>query len=305
MKSSDFGKLGQICRQFLRIPSRLHSIQQALGRIEARQIKAAGVDDLQRAEFRVSSQWGEDGIIQFLVQRVPIEKKVFVEFGVQDYTEANTRFLLQNDNWAGLILDSNCGHIARIREDEIYWRFNLKAICALVTRENINQLICGQGLCGDIGLLSIDIDGNDYWVWEAIDCVQPRIVIIEYNSLFGPRAAVTVPYDPAFDRRRAHYSHLFWGSSIAGLCTLSQRKGYGLVGSNSAGNNAFFVRSDVLSGLRTLTPEEAYVRAQWRDSRDKDGSLSFFEHSDAFGIIRELKVYDLEAGKLIRVGDVL
>lgn len=164
-----------------------------MGRIETRQIAGLDVCGLRRAEFQVSSQWGEDGIIQFLIRRVAIPRPVFVEFGVQDYRESNTRFLLQNDNWSGLVLDNSPQNIAAIRSDPIYWRHNLKAEHAFVTRENINSLIANQGIIGDIGLLSIDIDGNDYWVWEAIDGISPRIVLIEYNSLFGRHAEVTIP----------------------------------------------------------------------------------------------------------------
>lgn len=297
-------KLPQMLRLALRIPNRLDSIQQAIGRIEARQIVAAGIDNPKEAEFRVSSQWGEDGIIQFLVQRIPIQNKVFIEFGVQDYTESNTRYLLQNNNWAGLVMDGDPANIKSIVGDPVYWRFNLKALCAFIDRDKINDLILNQGIKGDIGLLSIDIDGNDYWVWEAIDCVQPRIVIVEYNSLFGPTARVTVPYDPKFIRTRAHYSNLFWGASIAALHDLGQRKGYSLVASNTAGNNVFFVHNDLLLGIPTLTSEEAYVPNQWRDSRDRAGNLNFLDHSRALAEISDLLIFDLNTSALVKVGDV-
>lgn len=304
MNFTGLKKLRQMLRSVLRIPYRLDSIQQALGRIEARQIFASGIKNPRQAEFKVSSQWGEDGIIHFLTQRIPIQNKVFIEFGVQDYTESNTRFLLQNNNWAGLVMDGVPANIKSIKADPIYWRFNLKAVCAFIDRDNINDLILSQGIEGDIGLLSIDVDGNDYWVWEAMDCVQPRIVIVEYNSLFGPTAGVTVPYDPEFNRTRAHFSNLFWGASIAAICSLARRKGYSLVASNTAGNNVFFVRNDFMSEIPTLSHEEAYVRSQWRESRDRKGHLTFLDHSQSLEEISDLLVFDLNTSKLVRVCEI-
>ena len=111
-------------------------------------------------------------------------------------------------------------------------------------------------MSGEIGLLSIDIDGNDYWVLEAIDSVSPQILVAEYNSLFGPERAVTVPYDAAFVRGEKHYSHLYWGASLAALVRAAETKGLALVGGNRAGNNAFFVRRDTLGGIPERTAAE-------------------------------------------------
>jgi len=166
--------------------------------------KLGAIKSLRDVEFRAFSQWGEDGIIQYLISQVPIENTSFVEFGVENYLEANTRFLLINDNWKGLVLDGSQRHIDFIRNDKIYWRHDLTAECRFITRENINDTLDGCGFRGDIGLLSIDIDGNDYWVWESIDIIKPRIVVCEYNSVFGGQQAVTVPYDAIFVRTDAH-----------------------------------------------------------------------------------------------------
>ena len=189
-------------------------IQMALARVELRQLQDSKMDSLRGYEVQAFSQWGEDGIIQYLIRKIPIENRVFVEFGVGDYTESNTRFLLQNDNWTGLVIDSSPDNATSIKKDPIYWRFNLKVECAFIDAENISQIITNAGISGDIGLLSIDIDGNDYWVWQAIDCIKPRIVICEYNSLYGPQAKVTIPYDRSFVRTKAHYSNLYYGASL-------------------------------------------------------------------------------------------
>ena len=263
------------------------------------------VESLSEVEFRVFSQWGEDGIIQYLISRVTIEDERFVEFGVEDYFESNTRFLLTNNNWKGLVLDCSESHIAFIRRDQLYWKHDLTAMQQFVTRENINDILTKCGFEGDIGLLSIDIDGNDYWVWERIEVIDPRIVICEYNSIFGPTAAIVVPYDPEFVRTRAHYSNLYFGASLAALCHLAERKGYSFVGTNSVGTNAFFVRKDLADGLRTHSVADGYVESKLRESRDRSGSLTYVSARDRVRLIADLPVHDVERDIVVQIRDVL
>lgn len=264
-------------------------IREALGRIEDRQIVAAGDGDLAASEYRVFSQWGEDGILARLARHVKVPRKVFVEFGVETYVESNTRWLLINGGWSGLVLDGSDENIATIRRDPIYWQHPLKAAQAFVTRENINELLVSHGLSGEIGLLSVDIDGVDYWVWEAITAVSPAIVVAEYNSLLGPERAVTVPYAPDFQRGKAHHSHSYYGVSLAALVALGNRKGMAFVGSNRAGNNAFFVRRDLLTPpLRELTTAEGYVRRGFREARDPEGKLIFPTFEEEAAIVNTL-----------------
>src|SRR6266404_297437 len=153
---------------------------------------------LRDAEFKVFSQFGDDGIIQYLIHRLAPLPDSFVEFGVENYRESNTRFLLLNNNWRGLVMDSDEDSIRYIQKDDVSWRHTLTAHCAFINRDNINDLLAEAGFTGEIGLLSIDIDGNDYWVWEKLEVVDPVIVIVEYNSIFGSDLAVTIPYDPKF-----------------------------------------------------------------------------------------------------------
>ena len=148
-------------------------------RILIRQMRQLGpLSRLADAEFKVFSQFGDDGIIQYLLQQVEIPEtsRRFIEFGVQDYQESNTRFLMVNDNWRGLIIDGSESNIQKVVSDPLYWRHDLTAVAAFIDRDNINDLFSSNGYSGEIGLLSVDIDGNDYWVWEAIDAVSPRIV---------------------------------------------------------------------------------------------------------------------------------
>jgi hypothetical protein len=251
---------------------RLEYMQEALGRIETRQLSRNEGQHLVDNEFRVFSQWGEDGIIQYLLRHIKIDRKIFVEFGVEDYRESNTRFLLVNNNWTGLVLDGNSTNIRNLKTSRIYWAYNIKAGHAFVTAENINELLTENGVTGEIGLLSIDIDGNDFWVWRAITVVNPIIVVIEYNYRFGKEAAVTIPYDANFDRRRSAEPLLYFGASLSALYWLAERKGYAFVGCNSNGVNAFFVRKDKKpSAIRELTPEEGYAEGKFSETFNADG----------------------------------
>ena len=266
-----------------------------LGQLCAQQISQ--VERLARladAEFRVYSQWGEDGIIQYLASVVPVAERTFVEFGVQDYLESNTRFLLIKDNWSGLVIDCSEEHVRAIRNDKLSWRHDLTALSAFIDRDNINRLIAQRFRGEALGLLSIDLDGNDYWVWQAITRVRPEIVVCEYNSVFGPKLAVSVPYRADFDRTQAHHSNLYFGASLAALCHLANQKGYAFVGSNSAGNNAFFVRSDCLAGLTPLTAAEGYVESKFRESRDAAGRLSYLSGIERLRAIQDLPLVDVE-----------
>jgi hypothetical protein len=203
-------------------------------------------------------------MIQYLIHTVPILDASFVEFGVENYTESNTRFLLINDQWRGLVLDSSARNIDYIQKDDIDWQHDITAKCSFITRGNINDILASSGFLDDIGLLSIDIDGNDYWVWDAIEVIAPRIVICEYNSIFGADSAVAVPYDDKFNRSDAHDSHLYFGASLAALCSLATQKEYDFIGCNSTGANAFFVRRDLRHGLSALSAAEGFVRSSVR-----------------------------------------
>jgi hypothetical protein len=278
------------------ISAKLENIQLALGRIERRQIELQQSVVPQEWEFKVFSQWGEDGIIQSLINKVPISRSIFVEFGVEDYTESNTRFLLQNNYWSGLVIDGSESHIRNIKEQNIYWRYNLKAEQSFITKENINEIILSNGIKGDIGILSVDIDGNDYWVWQAISCINPRIVICEYNSLFGPTAKITIPYSEHFVRNQNGKPNTYYGASISALTHLANLRGYELVAGNSAGNNAFFVKKEWLSGINTITPADAFVKAQFKESRNPEGTLSFLSYEVAQQELAELRVVDVETG---------
>jgi hypothetical protein len=261
---------------------------------------------LRESEFRVFSQFGDDGIIQYVIGRIhlPATEQRFIEFGVENYREANTRFLVLNDNWSGLVMDGSENYISNIRSEQIYWRNDLTALARFVTRENINSLIEEAGFGGRIGLLSIDVDGNDYWVWEAVTAVDPAIVIVEYNGIFGGSEAVTIPYQADFDRERAHYSYLYWGTSLLALCHLAAKKGYVWIGCNTAGNNAYFVRNEYGSAFQLPALPGGFVAAKFREARDRNGQLAHIGQREGFELIKELPVWDVIANRMRLVGDL-
>lgn len=269
-----------------------------LGALLARQNKTLPIlNNIADAEFKVFSQAGDDGIIQYLIHKVQIPQKKFIEFGVENFVESNTRFLLRHDNWAGLVIDGSRKAIEYIMSDDIYYQHDLQALEAFITKDNINDLISSAGISGEIGLLSVDIDGNDYWVWKAIEVVKPVIVVAEYNSVFGKERALTVPYKPDFVRSVAHYSHLYFGASLKALCMLGEEKGYSLVGCNTFGNNAYFVRKDRLGELKALSVEEGYVASLFRESRNKQGQLNFLRGTDRYECIKGMPVVNVATGE--------
>jgi hypothetical protein len=287
------------------VNERLDDLAVLAGQALARQMARWEVKDLREVEFRVFSQFGDDGIIEYLVGRlaIPHETERFVEIGVETYREANTRFLLVSRNWTGLIVDATDDHVRALEGSPLLWRHDLRPVTARVEPDSVNGLLREHGFETDLGLLSIDVDGTDYWIWEAVEA-EPLVVVVEYNSVFGPERAVTVPYEAGFNRTRAHHSNLYFGASLAALARLGRRKGYRLVGSNSAGNNAFFVLERLAEGLPAPTVAEAYVESRYRESRDKAGNLTYLAGRDRRRAIADQQVWDLEREQLVRVGEL-
>ena len=123
---------------------------------------------LEDAEFKVFSQFGDDGIIDYLINKLPIDNKFFIEFGVGDYMESNTRFLLMKNNWTGFVMDGSKDNINLLKKSYFYWKFDLNSKAVFITRDNINKLLSDGNVPSKVGLLHIDLDGNDYHIWEII-----------------------------------------------------------------------------------------------------------------------------------------
>lgn len=263
----------------------------------------AQIDHLGDVEFSAYSQWGEDGIIDWLISKLPEIPKTFVEFGVENYRESNTRLLLQLRNWRGLIMDSSRTCIEDIRTQEIYWRYSLNAIQAFIKKENINKLLNDGGMNGEIGLLSIDIDGNDYWVWEQLEVVNPAIVVIEYNAVFGDLHALTIPYSNDFYRTKAHHSNLYFGASLPALTMLADRKGYTFIGTTTSGVNAFFIRNDLAPRIISMINSVRSYPSKNREARNKEGRLLFIDGIDRIAMVSHLPLIDVKSNSIKTLGD--
>lgn len=291
--------------RLLKVGRELDDIKIAQGRILAELNANKKSTQLSDYEFRIFSQWGEDGIIQYLISKLAIKHKTFIEFGVEDFHEANCRFLLMKDNWSGFVVDGSARNIRQLRRSYFYWRHSLECKAAFITRENVDSILAESGFEKELGILSIDIDGVDYHVLSALQSWKPSIVIVEYNAVFGSARAVTVPYDRDFYRARKHHSNLYYGASLPAFRRLLVERGYVLVGTNSAGNNAFFVRKELLNDtVREAPLSECFRDSSFREARDLKSNLTFLTGAARRRAIADLPLIDVVSGETLRVRDL-
>jgi len=208
--------------------------------------------------YKVYSQGDEDGILVEIFRRIGTTDRRFVEFGVGPGTENNTVALLL-DGWSGTWIEAREKSVARIREGfaPLIGSGRLGLTQAFILAENIGELFRQNKVPAEFDLLSIDIDGNDYWVWKALDGYRPRVVVIEYNSSLGPRIEAKRRYDPKWAAKGSRRAH---GASLKALELLGKAKGYLLVGCGFRGGNAFFVREDLVGDafLAPYTSEQHF-----------------------------------------------
>jgi hypothetical protein len=240
-------------------------VQQLLSHTHRRQ--APGQDSLSRlldSGFRCFSQSDEDGLLLYVFSLVGTTNKRVVEICAGDGIECNASNLIVNHGWSGLLFDGNEQNIAvgnrfyaRIRDT--YGRAPI-LVHAWITAEKVNSLVAHHQFDGEIDLLSLDLDGMDYWIWKALTCVRPRVVILEFTPRWGPYQTVTLPYKPDFrlDFEREPWCH---GASLGAFVKLGRERGYRLVGTNRFGFNAIFVRNDVGQNvLAEVSPAECFKR---------------------------------------------
>lgn len=260
------------------------------------------IKSLEEVEFQVFSQFGEDGIIQWLINNVNIKKKVFIEFGVENYTESNTRYLLMNNNWSGLVIEGNEEYARQITDWDMRWRYDLTVVSAFITKDNINNIITDAGFGGEIGILSIDIDGNDYWILKAIECVKPQILICEYNNLFGNEKKLTIPYREDFCRPES--CNGYFGASLQAFCDFAEKHDYYYLGSSSAGLNAFFVKKDSIEYSKIPINSNEFIVSKYRESRDTNGKLNYLNRDQRLNEMKNMELVDLDNGELRKISDI-
>ncbi|ANW95193.1 hypothetical protein AXE80_02350 [Wenyingzhuangia fucanilytica] len=213
-------------------------------------LKKKELPSVSETGYRVFSQFEEDGKLLFVFSVIGMKNKTFVEIGSDDGVNSNSANLYFNFAWRGLFIDGNSNSIKRgerfFNKYPHSWFYKPKFKCTKVTRENVNELIHEAGFQGEIGLLSIDIDGNDYWVWDAIDTISPEVVIIETHVEFGLNDIV-VPYDPNYFYPGKH--PVYHGASPVAMNKLANKKGYRLVGANELGFNFIFVKNGLADDM--------------------------------------------------------
>lgn len=213
---------------------------------------------INKNELSIYSQNGEDGALLAIFKVIGSPYRTFIEISPGNGIECNCANLAINFHWSGLMIDSDERNMATARAFyEAMLRTSAKNVtlqAATVSAENINELILMGGFSGEVDLLSIDVDGNDFWLWQAVKVVSPRVVVCEFNRSLGD-SALTIPYDPHF-RRGTNGPKQYYGASLRALCHLGQKLGYSLVGRERSGVNAFFVRKDLLKEpLREADPD--------------------------------------------------
>jgi hypothetical protein len=216
---------------------------------------------LERYGFKVCSQYDEDGIIQEIFNRIGMGARTFVELGVENGLENNTLKLLL-EGWSGLWIEGSESFVSQINAKfrDVVSDGRLQVKAAFVDRDNINSVI-GAYFTGEIDLLSIDIDGNDIYILDAIEVISPRVIIVEYNGKFPPPMNVAQRYNPEHRWKGTDYG----GSSLAAITKVAARRGCSLVGCGIVGVNAFFVRNDLLGDKfqAPFTSENHYQPARY------------------------------------------
>ena len=262
------------------------------------------IKNLSEVEFQVYSQWGEDGIIDWLINKFPEIPKNFLEIGTENYKESNTRFLLVNKNWDGFLIEADKAAVKNIKSQRVFWKHNLRIENQFITKDNINTIIKKIEVPKKLGLLSLDVDGVDYWILSNLSVLEPSIVVCEYNSLFGQKKSITVPYKKNFIRSDEHYSNLYYGASIKAFIELMKKKNYFLIGTNSAGNNAFFIKKNLWNKINKLILEKKIFISKFRESRDTKGKLTFLNKKKSLEIIKNKHMIDLISKKKMKISEL-
>lgn len=221
-------------------------------------------------EYSIYSQHGEDGVIAYIFSIIKCPNKTFLEIGAGGKT-SNTECLLSLFGWKGAIIDGSKEELKtttdRLLKQGINTE-NIQSILSWITKDNVNKLISNKLDFKDIDMLSIDIDGNDFWVWKSITSIKPRLVVIEYNASLGKDQSMVMKYNESHNKNDHHPFGWYHGASLASLIKLGRIKGYSLVYCESSGVNAFFVRNDLLNNkIKEMPIELAYNADKSRNEK--------------------------------------
>ena len=268
------------------------------------------IRDLDELNFKIYSQSGEDGIIDYLLYSLKIKKPKFVEIGIGDYWESNTRFIFEKTSCKGLVIDTIENLEQKVMKNVKFWKGDLTVLQKEIDSDNILEILHNRNFDKNIDLFSIDIDGVDYWVLEKLPNEFAKIIVAEYNAHFGDELMVSVPNIKGFQREKYHYSHLCFGTSIKALISLLNKKGYIFLGSNIFRTNAFFILKKLQDKINLNLSEtnqlNTHVDSNIRESRDRKGKLNFLSGKSRMKEIEDCDVIDLSSNEnnLIKLKDI-
>ncbi len=256
--------------------------------------KIKNINDL---EYKVFSQNGEDGIIDYLLHSLKIYKPKFIEIGVGDYKECNSRFIFERTSPKGLIIDNIKNFKNKVKKNVKLWRGDLTILEKTINSKNIIKTLKDQNFFNNIDLFSLDIDGIDYWVLEKLPKNFSKIVVLEFNSNFGSDKEISVPNIDNFHITKYHYSNLCWGASLKAYIKLMKKKNYIFLGADLHSINAFFIQKKYLKRINLSVPGNKSIRtfstSNVRDSRTKNNNLSYLSGNEKIKAIKNCKVVDL------------
>ena len=268
------------------------------------------ITDLTETEVKIFSQNGEDGIINYLVDKLKLNNKNFVEIGVGNYRESNTRFLYNTYHPKGLIIDCIDDMEKKVKPFVNLWKGDLRICNKQINSDNIMDTL-NQECDYEIDIFSIDIDSVDYWIIEKLKKNISKIFVAEYNPVFGSEFEVTVPNISGFERSKYHYSNLCYGMSLRALINLMDKKNYYFIGTNLQKINAFFISKDFskeefFKNIKIKNLDN-YTNSNIRDSRDKNNNLSYLSGDNKFKEIEECRVINLKDNKntLVQLKDLV
>ena len=256
---------------------------------------------LSDVDYKIFSQNGEDGILDYILHRLNIEKPKFIEIGVGEYIEANTRFIFERCSPKGAIIDCIENLEQKVKKNIKLWKGELKIINKIVNPENINEIIKESNCSSNLDIFSLDIDGVDYWILDKLPANFSKIVILEYNPTFGSEIEVSIPNIKNFDRTKYHYSNLCFGMSLKAATKIMKKKNFYFLGSNLLKNNAFFIsnkyKKELFFGSLNINKLEDSTNSNFTESRDTNGNLNYLDSKKRINEISDCEVVDLSNSK--------
>ena len=304
-------RIKTLLKYFMRfVRPELHNLKFMVGQaaVMSSRSNSQNFENLWDAEVKVFSQWGEDGILDFLCEKIGISKPNIIEIGAGNFMECNSRFIAEFRNANVIAVDGRDDLTTAVKASPLYWKSNIIPIVEWVTPDNINRIMdIGEEQFGKVDIFSIDLDGNDYWILRDVSLLNVAIVVLEYNPIFGASLKVTIPRNDEFDRYKSHFSGLYYGASLQAFIDLMLVKGFDFVGTNRVGNNAFFVHSRYVDrfDFDTKSNYNKYVDWRIRESRSPKGELTYLSGSERLKVINDLPLIDLNTMQMHTVGKLL